>query len=74
MPITDFEHGDIMAVDPGAGRATLRLDTTQDLNHNLLLTGRGLVLARGGSLSINGGRLEATGIRRDVLEGWAEAE
>jgi len=71
-PVAEFSEAEIRRVSPDEGRATFDLNSTVQTNEELLLTAGGLVLARGGSLTLEGDELHASGIRRDVLERWAE--
>jgi len=72
-PVAEFSEAEIRRVSPDEGRATFDLNSTVQTNEELLLTAGGLVLARGGSLTLEADELHASGIRRDVLERWAEA-
>lgn len=73
-PLAEFSEAEIFRVSPDEGRAMFDLNSAFQTNAELLLTASGLVLARGERLTLDGDQLHASGIRRDVLERWAEAD
>ena len=73
-PVAEFSEAEILEASPDEGRARFKLNSAIQKDKELLLTADGLVLARGGSLTLDGEQLHATGIRRDVLEHWMEAD
>jgi hypothetical protein len=72
--ITSFDQEDLIAVAPDAGMADFRLSAPIEWGFELLLTSNAEVLSSSAGIEINGDQLRASGIRRDVLERWAEAE
>lgn len=73
-PVAEFSEAQFLEASPDEGRARFKLNSAIQTDNELFLTAGGYVLARGGSLTLEGDELHATGIRRDVLERWAEAE